>query len=186
MDLLRAQAKANLIVETSLGDKIAIVAREPHPAFISPVTADEIRDVLLRVPPEFLVGLGTIYLLGGTSKQDTVAFSKLFRYGCYMYNRNIVLFAFPRRCLAEYYDRLPPPDVMQEYTKAGATWENEGKRWVLRFTSDAVRDYYLYDVLLHEIGHHVDRDNLWKTSTADSESYAKWFVEFHGQNLKLK
>ena len=34
-------------------------------------------------------------------------------------------------------------------------YESDGDGWVRRFDPDALKRFYLYDVLIHEIGHHV-------------------------------
>lgn len=174
---------ANLTVETALGDHIAIVAREPHTSFLSPVTPGDVRDLLLRVPPEFLVDLRTVYLLGGTSKQDKVALGDLFRYGSYRYSK-IALYAFPKRLLSKHYSKLPPPDTMKEYERIGATWTSDRDGWLFQFSIDALRAYYLHVVLLHEIGHHIDRETVFKKPRGDSERYARWFTSFCGRRLE--
>lgn len=182
INALPSWTETNLTVETRLGNRIAIVVRDTHPNFLSPATAQEVQDILLRVPPEFLAGLTTVYLLGGTSKQDKVAFGKLFRYGCYQFF-NIYLHAFPKRMLTQRYSKLPPPDVMQEYERIGAKWIQDRDGWLFQFSLETLRAFYLRDVLLHEVGHHVDRPNLFSKNDADCERYAHWFRTFCEQNL---
>ena len=36
----------------------------------------------------------------------------------------------------------------------GGRWEQDGSYWRLIWTEDTIRDYYLNNVLIHEIGHH--------------------------------
>lgn len=181
VNILPYDIKPDLVFETELGDKISIVVRDLHSKFMRPFAVEDVRDTLLRVPPEFLARLETIYLLGGTSKQDKVAFGNLFRYGCYWYCR-IALHAFPQRLLSERYSKLPAPDIMQEYERAGATWTHDKEGWLFQFKPETLRAFYLYDVLLHEVGHHVDRRNIEK-STKDAERYANWFTTFCRQEM---
>ena len=56
---------------------------------------------------------------------------------------------------------------------------HDGKNWIYRFTDDAIRRFYLWDVLVHEIGHHVDRFHPDR-STKRSERFAEWFARTYG------
>lgn len=47
-----------------------------------------------------------------------------------------------------------------------------------RFNLDTLKAFYLKDVLIHEIGHHVDRDRRVDHKT--QEGYACWFAQEHG------
>jgi hypothetical protein len=62
-------------------------------------------------------------------------------------------------------------------TPLGTSWDGA----TLQFDSSSLRRFYLYDVLLHEVGHHVDRDHM----SENAERYASWFADFqHAQLLK--
>jgi len=52
----------------------------------------------------------------------------------------------------------------------------------LEFTETSLSRFYLYDVLLHELGHHVDRRERQHDRRA-SENYAKWFAEVQARSL---
>jgi hypothetical protein len=49
--------------------------------------------------------------------------------------------------------------------------------WKLIWTEEAIRDFYLNNILLHELGHLVDDRN---TSYTDRERYAEWFAIRYG------
>jgi hypothetical protein len=67
---------------------------------------------------------------------------------------------------------------VQEYTRAGAVWEQVSRGWVCRFTAESLRSFYLNDVLIHEIAHHVDRHN--RKSDDAAERFAHGFVRMFG------
>jgi hypothetical protein len=46
------------------------------------------------------------------------------------------------------------------------------------FNLDTLKDFYLTDVLVHEIGHHVDRERRVDHHT--EEAFANWFAQEHG------
>jgi hypothetical protein len=55
----------------------------------------------------------------------------------------------------------------------------EGSHWLAEVDERELRDFYLYDVLLHEVGHHVDfRRNgcRWLRSRRKEERFANWFA----------
>ena len=74
------------------------------------------------------------------------------------------------------------PSDWQRYEVAGATMEKDGKRWKISFSAKALKRFYLHDVLIHELGHHVDRNNLHRygRSTPDAEGFAEWFAREYG------
>jgi hypothetical protein len=161
-----------------------IYDRPVHEAFMRPFGVSDIVDVLEVIPLQFLAGLRSIYLMGGTWKQDKIAMGDLYHYG--EYGRcNIYLFAFPRRRLHCRRKRLPKPDIRHEFERAGATLRQDGDGWICDFDEASLKTFYLYDVLIHEIGHHVDRDNCWRPSGrvksySQAERFAEWFVREHG------
>lgn len=170
------------VVPTGSGASCPVYQRPLHPAFVWPVTPQDVAGVLSLLPPRYLKGLGGVVLLGGTAKQDKVCYSGLFRYGCYA-GDTIYLHAFPRRCLSYHFGRLPKPSVVQEYRRAGAAFEPGPSGWACRFDRDSLRRFYLYDVLVHEVGHHVDRHNRHK-SDRSAELFAEWFARTHGDRCR--
>lgn len=161
-----------------------IYERPVHEAFIRPFGVSDAVDVLSTIPRQFLAGLRSIYLMGGTWKQNKVALGDLYHYGEYGWC-SIYLFAFPRRRLHWRSKQLPKPDIRQEFERAGAAFRQDGDGWICAFDETSLRKFYLNDVLIHEIGHHVDRDNFWRPSGrgksyAQAERFAEWFVREHG------
>jgi hypothetical protein len=76
----------------------------------------------------------------------------------------IFLFAYARKMLAQKWSKMPKPSVAKEYTKFGATFVADGKGGAsLNFDDSSLRQFYLFDVLLHEVGHHVDREGKLST-----------------------
>ena len=70
--------------------------------------------------------------------------------------------------------------------RAGILGTAERDGYVLQFSEDTLRAFYLRDVLLHEIGHHVDRSNFFSKKDAAAERYAKWFIQFCSQEMMNK
>jgi hypothetical protein len=51
-------------------------------------------------------------------------------------------------------------------------WAEEGGRWVLQWTAEKIKRYYLYHLLLHEVGHF----NGWFSSHKRREDFAEGFA----------
>ena len=172
-----AKNPPSLVVE--VGEGFPIFVRELHPGFVRPVEAACVHELLSRVPADFLAGLDSVTILGGTSKQLK---SHLVRYGTYCPGR-IFLHAFKARIMSQYWGRKPKPSYVEEYRRAGAEWRRVGSGWRLEFTTESLRQFYLYDVLLHELGHHVD-DRAWTSSVDRAERFAEWFAIEQARRLK--
>jgi len=160
---------------------LPIFTRPLHSAFLRPFEPSDVAAVLAGVPPSFLLDVQGVYLLGGSLKQARAATSDLFHYGCYGQGR-ISLHAFPRGKFHQRLARAPKPSVRQAFARAGVKFTNEGGGYSVEFSESSVRQFYLYDVLLHELGHHVDRRGRMKDRRS-SERYAKWFAETQSRRL---
>lgn len=146
-----------------------------HPLFLRPCTAADVLNVLSKVPRRFLPGLSGVYLLGGSAKQAVAANGSLFRFGCYMPGY-IFLHAFPRDGLSLMLTSGLKPSTIQEYRRAGARVATCGDKSEVLFDEESLRRFYLFDVLLHEVAHHVDK-HVFERPNRDAERFAEWFVQ---------
>ena len=164
-------------------DVCRIFSLDLHNDFIRPFGTADILDSLATVPKTYLRGLDSIYLLRGTKKQSKVSLSSLFRYGCYT-NNKIYLHAFPKYLLhVVFTKKTPRPDIIQEYKRAGAAIKTTAKGLEVIFNEASLKQFFLADVLMHEIGHHVDRFHT-DQSTKRCERFADWFACEYGYRLK--
>jgi hypothetical protein len=155
---------------------LGVFVRPVASGFVRPYTADDVADVLAAIPPEFLIDLAGVFLLGGTAKQRSL---KKVTYGMYDAGR-IFLFALPEKGMTQRWPKMPKPSTVKEFTKFGAAISPDGKAGaVLTFDHSSLRQFYLYDVLLHEVGHHADRQQR----ADNAERYAHWFAEFQHARL---
>jgi len=76
--------------------------------------------------------------------------------------------------LVEYYDQAPTPNQMNEARMFGGRWtQDRGTAWRLVWSERAIKDFYLNNILIHELGHLLDGRN---NSYVDRERYAEWFA----------
>ncbi len=160
-------------------DNPLIVLQRTHSDFVRPVSREDIVDTLAKGPTEFTKGLDGVFVMGGSTKLAKVVDS-LYCYGSY-WLRCIFLAPFPKRLLECCYKRPPKPSILNEYRRAGAIVRSTRNGLHVEFDELSVRRFYIRDVLLHEIGHHVDR--RWQRSKRKREGYAEWFATEYGYRV---
>jgi hypothetical protein len=176
VETLNPKMQPRLEVERASETPLGVFDRPLKPGFVRPWSIGDVAEVLTTIPDQYLAGLEGVFLMGGTSRQRHL---KKITYGMYGSGR-IYLFALPEVMLVQHLRGMPKPSLVKEYTKFGATVIPSGKGGAtLRFEESSLRLFYLYDVLLHEVGHHVDR----KGESDDAERYARWFAELQHARL---
>ncbi len=163
------------------------IVEKVHDDFIMPVSKEELKTELEKVPKGFINGLKGVFLLGGSKKQEKVFYSDLFYYGTY-WKDCIFFHPFPKQKMQWYYKRAPKPSILNEYKRVGALVSEDDQEGItIRFNRKSLKAFYLRDVFVHEIGHHVDRHNT--KSDRKKETFAEWFADEYGftrQGLLLR
>lgn len=148
-----------------------IVVEEPGPGYCHVVTADEVRERLARLPEAMVRPLRVVQLSRMTRKKQAMPL--------YGMQWGSALYLYPMELsLTETYDTPPKPAQKNEAQMFGGRWEQSGRRqWRLHWTPEALRDFYLNNILIHELGHLLDDRN---TRTVERERYAEWFALHYG------
>jgi len=158
------------------GDPLKILERRLAPGFVRPFTAPDVAAVLSCIPADFLNELAGVYLMAGTAKQGR---ARVPTYGMYWENQ-VFLFPVPAQRLAEGWFCSTNRAELQRYLACGAGLRSGRRGMIVQFDDESLRRFYLCEVLLHEVGHHVDRN---RRSAKAGERYADWFAEFQRVNL---
>ncbi|MDA1017211.1 MAG: hypothetical protein O3A00_22485 [Planctomycetota bacterium] len=151
-------------------DHVLVRAQQPGDGYIHAVTLDDVRERLAELHPRW------------TEKLEVVQFSRMTRkrrlFPCYgmQWGSNVYLYPI-EESLREAYVRPPRPQQIIEAKMYGGVWSQEGPLWILSWTPKTIRDFYLNNVLIHEIGHVNDSRN---TNFEARERYANWFAIEHG------
>ena len=151
-----------------------------HNNFIAPVSLKDLKSEYDKIPLTFRVGLKGIFLLGGTAKIESTSKTK-FRYGTY-WNNCIFIHPYPQKLLVKNHIKSPRPHTLNDYIRVGAEVKILNKGVSIEFTEQSLREFYLRDVFVHEMGHHVDR--FFKKNEAKSEGFAEWFATEYGFRLR--
>jgi len=130
------------------------------------VAEDDVRRRLAQLPEWMIGSLQVVQLSQMTHKKR--------RSPCYGMQWGSTIYLYPiEESLVESFAEPPKPAQRIEASMYGARWVNERGSWQLVWTEDAIRDFYLNNVLIHELGHILDNRN---TSNRDRERYAEWFA----------
>ncbi|HEY3968656.1 MAG TPA: hypothetical protein VGM05_29175 [Planctomycetaceae bacterium] len=133
-------------------------------------SADEVRDRLCQLGARFTRNLEVVQLSSMTRKRQF--------FPCYGMQWGTAVYLYPiEDSLVEIYGRPPSPQQQIEARMYGGRWSHDGKLWRLTWTEETVKDFYLNNVLIHEVGHLNDSRNA---NSRDRERYANWFAIEYG------
>lgn len=146
------------------------IKQRPGEGFIHAVTLEEVQARIELLPQRFTEILEVVQLSRMTRKRA------LFPAYGMQWGRNVFLYPI-EDCLVETYIRPPTPQQLIEAKMFGGQWSESNGRWMLTWTEATLRDFYLNNVLIHEIGHVNDPRN---TNQEDRERFANWFAIEYG------
>jgi hypothetical protein len=148
-----------------------IVVQDAGSGYSHVVTEKQIRKRLAQLPESMLHPLHTIQLSRMTRKKRS--------FPCYGMQWGATLYLYPIEVgLVEYFNRPPRPAEYNETRQFGGRWvQHSSSLWMLVWTEASIRNFYLNNILIHELGHLLDDRN---TSYRDRERYAEWFAIEHG------
>jgi len=153
------------------GRAYQIIVQDPGPGFQHVLTPKEVRERLNRVPRRFLEKLEVVQLSSMTRKKQS--------FPCYGMQWGTTLYLYPIESgLTEYSPCPPKPEQVIEAAMFGVRWvEDRPGLWKLQWNEVAIKDFYLNNILIHELGHLLDDRN---TSYIDRERYAEAFALKYG------
>ena len=156
---------------TEKGNGYRIIVQNPGEGYRHILTPQDIRNRLAQLPQHFLRGLEVIQLSQMTRKKQG--------FPCYGMQWGSTLYLYPLEVsLVEQFGSPPKPNLKLEAEMYGGRWsEPEPGTWTLTWSKKAIRDFYLNNILIHELGHLIDDRNSTYT---DRERYAEWFAIEYG------
>ena len=148
-----------------------VVVQPPGKGYRHAVTPREVRERLAELPAEFLQDLEVVQLSRMTRKKES--------FPCYGMQWGSALYLYPiEDSFTESFSTPPGPDLWNETRMYGGRWIHDApRRWRLVWTPRAIRDFYLHNILIHELGHLLDERN---SGYVDRERFAEWFAIEYG------
>ncbi len=162
-------------ISTSSEWLLRVIESGLPPGWCHPLCRAEIVAALRQLGPEVSYGLRSIELRDPPSAPGQLIFGQLVVPG------RILLFAQP--CAPWAIPGTLPSRDIDRMTRAGAVVEvvDSGVQTIVDWPGDSLRDFFLFDVLMHELGHHVIQQYTGKRRarvmrTKDHERIADLFV----------
>jgi len=146
-------------------DNLRIIRENPSKAYIHPVSPKQILEVLDRLPSELTSCIKAVVLRRLPKSDEEKLVEARIRYFC------IILNAFPRD-LRMVFTLKPVRSVFSHMEPWCTRWEEKDEKWILQWTAREIRRYYLYHLLLHEVGHLNGNYSSWKRSESFAENFA--------------
>lgn len=146
------------------------LVQPPGEGYVHPVTIDEVRARLEELPGDLSKCVEVVQFSTMTRKR------RLFPLYGMQWGPNVYLYPM-EESLVETFFRPPKHDQIIEAKMFGGRWSQVGREWKLTWTPETIRDFYLNNVLIHEVGHVIDTRN---TNTLKREQYAIWFATEYG------
>ncbi|MCC7474401.1 MAG: hypothetical protein IT425_03330 [Pirellulales bacterium] len=157
--------------EPTAASNYRIIVQQPGRGYRHVVTPDQVRERLALVPQRFLKNL------------EVVQFSRMTRkkqwFPCYGMQWGNALYLYPiEESFVEQFDTPPRPNLVNESQMYGGRWDEQSPgTWTLTWSQQAAEDFYLNNILIHELGHLVDDRN---SGYLERERYAEWFAIEYG------
>jgi hypothetical protein len=131
----------------------------------------EVRERLAELPASFSRPLEVVQFSRMTRKKQS--------FPCYGMQWGAAIYLYPiEESLVESYSQPPKPNQVNEARMYGGRWVQAGRNtWSLIWTEQAIKDFYLNNILIHELGHLLDDRN---SRQVDRERYAEWFAIRYG------
>jgi hypothetical protein len=157
--------------KNTVGRGYRVLVQPPGEGFVHVATPQQIRDRLAVLPKHYVERLEVVQLSRMTRKKQS--------FPCYGMQWGTAIYLYPvDESLIEHYAQPPRPALYNEARQFGGQWVHEGgSAWKLIWTKAALEDFYLNNVLIHELGHLLDFRN---DSYRDRERFAEWFAIEHG------
>ncbi len=182
--LARQLKEDGVIIETDETSEIAdpilprVITKRPRPGYFHPASKADILQVLQFFGEECFYGVKTIKLMQGAEAcgNMTLLMGRLDVPGC------IVL--YDQAVSPWFVSGTVPKSTRQILERAGATIEicGGGLQTLIHWTDESLRNFMLFEVLMHEIGHHLIQQFAGKRTqrvarTKDHEHYARLFAQ---------
>lgn len=153
-----------------------------------PVSVDEIKDLLAKLPAHHTENITHIWLRKMSNKE----YEKEGKtQGCFICGSGvnlIVLYPFPRDLIMCFGNKKPSNKVLKWYAPYQPELIFKNDDWTLVWTEEKIKQYYLEGLLLHEIGHQLDSvyQRYWSPTykKQKAENFADNYAYYWGNELR--
>jgi hypothetical protein len=159
----------------------------PSRDFYFPVSVDEVKETLSKLPAEHTNHLTHIWFqkIKKTDYLEGQTFQGCFICGSGVYL--IVLHPFPTDHKMRLGKTKPLKKIHKYYSHFTTDLQEDKDGWYLKWTASQIKNYYLQRLLLHEIGHSIDsfHKRYWSKATeTKKENWADNFVSVWADKIR--
>ncbi len=150
------KSQHNLLAPSAGQETSIFIEDNPSKDFFFPVTAEQVRKTLEKLPKEHSKELTHVWFrkVKRTDYQNGNAVQGSFISGSGV--NLIVLHPFPNDLKMRFGDKKPELKQLKFYAPYTTQLGSDENGWFLKWEVERIKDYYLERLLLHEIGHHID------------------------------
>lgn len=177
----------NLLPPTDGMESPVYIVDNPSRDFFFPVTVEDLKKFLSKLPPELARYLTHIWLKKRSKKDADKKEAYQGAFICGGDVQLIVLHPFPKDLIMRFGKKKPGKSILKWYSAYPVELLQEDNEWLLKWTKEGIRKYYLEGLLLHEIGHKVDSyyQRYWSSSYGiKAEKFADNFAYYWGNELR--
>jgi len=145
---------------------LRVFVENPSRNYFHPCEPADYLALLGRLPADTTRSLRAIALRRTSRRDERAAVEARRRYSC------ILLNSFPRSLEATWH-RRPLASEVRHFEPWCRLWLERDGVWLLKWSVAEVRQYYLYHVFLHELGH---INQPWSHSLRRREVFAETFA----------
>jgi len=157
------------------------LVENPSRSMYFPVTVPEINKALLTFPEEQVAGITHVWLRRAKPSDFELREIPFAEYICGSGVHLIVLYPWPRNMLLKFAKK-PTAARLRQFERWQPELIQSRGIWYLKWQPDAVKDFYINDLIPHEIGHHIDfQRRHW--SKANSKKREEFAIQFANQRF---
>lgn len=171
--------RAHSLKKPNPADELPILIQEnPSRDFFFPISAEDAKEAIQALPNSEHQGITHIWLRRFNKSEYEKGQLPLAEFICGSGVRVIILYPFPRTMVMDLGSKKPSARKIKELSKWCKNLSNFQGRWCLQWDAGALREYYINNLLYHEVGHHVDWYNRhWSAANNKKlESFADQYA----------
>lgn len=153
-----------------------LIEDNPSRAFFFPITGREAIAHLASFPPEDVSGLTHVWLRRLNKSDYATGKLPLAEYVRGSGAAAIVLYPWPKDRLLRFDRKRPPKRILKRFLRWDPELICENGVWHIRWSDEALRDFYLNELIGHEIGHHRDGRRISKANRRRCEESAEQYA----------
>lgn len=179
----------NLTPPTEDEETPIFIIDNPSRDFFFPVTVEEIKIFLGKLPDEHIQGITHVWLRRVTKKEyEKGSYQASFICGSGV--NLIVLYPFPKDLSMKFGKKKPNNRTLKWYAAYKPELVQIDQNWTLVWTEEKLKNYYLEGLLLHEIGHKIDSvyKRFWSKnySGKKAEQFADNYAFLWGAQIRTE